>query len=103
MDRAALALAVATRFKRGARNDVSAALLDNETAGKARALGSLMRLAADFSGRSASLLKQAKLKCDGATLELKVSSQYRALVSESVQKRLQYAAEELGLDYTVTS
>ena len=78
-DRAALALAVATRFKRGVRNNVSEALLDGDTAGRARALGSLMRLAADFSGRSAALLKHATLLCDGTKIELKVSSGYAAL------------------------
>jgi exopolyphosphatase/guanosine-5'-triphosphate,3'-diphosphate pyrophosphatase len=102
-DRAALALAVATRFKRGVKNDVSERLLDKETAGRARALGSLMRLAADFSGRSAALLGHAKLKCNGKTLELKVAGQYRALVSEAVERRLQHAAEELGFGYALTS
>jgi exopolyphosphatase/guanosine-5'-triphosphate,3'-diphosphate pyrophosphatase len=100
-DRAALALAVATRFKRGVKNDVSERLLDKDTAGRARALGSLMRLAADFSGRSAVLLKHARLKCDGKTLELQVAPQYRSLASESVQRRLQHAAEELGFKHTL--
>lgn len=102
-DRAALALAVASRFKKGIKNDVSDKLLDAETAAKARALGALMRLAADFSGRSAGLLKQAKLTCDGDTLALKVSGPYRALVSESVERRLEQAADELGMDYSLTS
>lgn len=102
-DRAALALAVASRFKRGVRNDVSEKLLDEHTAGKARALGALMRLAADFSGRSAALLKHARLTCDGDTLSLKVAAPYRALVSESVERRLQHAADELDMDYALTS
>ena len=70
---------------------------------KARALGALMRLAADFSGRSAALLKHAKLTCDGDTLELKVTAPYRALVSESVERRLQQAATELNMDYSLTA
>ena len=102
-DRAALALAVASRFKRGVRNDVSEKLLDIHTAGKARALGALMRLAADFSGRSADLLKHARLTCDGDTLSLKVAAPYRALVSESVERRLEQAADELDMDYSLTS
>ncbi len=102
-DRAALALAVASRFKKGVRNDVSEKLLDELTAGKARALGALMRLAADFSGRSAALLKHARLTCDGDTLELKVATPYRALVSESVERRLEQAADELDMDYALTS
>lgn len=102
-DRAALALAVASRFKKGVRNDVSEKLLDPLTAGKARALGALMRLAADFSGRSATLLKHARLTCDGDTLTLKVAAPYRALVSESVERRLEQAADELDMDYALTS
>lgn len=102
-DRAALALAVASRFKKGVRNDVSEKLLDIHTAGKARALGALMRLAADFSGRSADLLKHARLTCDGDTLSLKVAAPYRALVSESVERRLEQAADELDMDYSLTS
>jgi exopolyphosphatase/guanosine-5'-triphosphate,3'-diphosphate pyrophosphatase len=102
-DRAALALAVASRFKRGLRNDVSEKLLDPNMAGRARALGALMRLAADFSGRSADLLKHARLTCDGDTLTLKVASPYRALISESVERRLEHAADELDMDYALTS
>lgn len=102
-DRAALALAVASRFKKGLRNDVSEKLLDIHTAGKARALGALMRLAADFSGRSADLLKHARLTCDGDTLSLKVAAPYRALVSESVERRLEQAADELDMDYSLTT
>jgi len=102
-DRAALALAVASRFKKGVKNDVSEKLLDADTQAKARALGALMRLAADFSGRSAGLLKHAKLTCDGDTLELKVAGPYRALISESVERRLQQAADELGMDYALSS
>jgi len=102
-DRAALALAVASRFKRGVRNEVSEKLLDANIAGRARALGALMRLAADFSGRSAALLKHARLTCDGDTLALKVSPPYRALVSESVERRLEQAADELDMDYALTT
>lgn len=102
-DRAALALAVATRFKKGVRNEIADELLDSETAAKARGLGALMRLAADFSGRSATLLKHARLTCDGDTLELKVAARYRALVSESVERRLELAAKELDMDYTLTT
>jgi exopolyphosphatase/guanosine-5'-triphosphate,3'-diphosphate pyrophosphatase len=102
-DRAALALAVANRFKKNASYPISTALLDAETHKKARALGALMRLAAEFSGRSADLLKQATLKVDGRKLELRVASGGRALVSESVERRLQQAAQELGLAAAVVS
>ena len=53
--------------------------------------------------RQQRLLKQAKLKCDGKTLELKVAGQYRSLVSEAVERRLQHAAEELGFKHELTS
>lgn len=96
-DRAALALAVACRFQRGASYPISQALVDPETEKKARALGALMRLAAEFSGRSAELLKVAVLRIDGKKLELKVAPGHQALVSESVERRLQQAANELGL------
>jgi exopolyphosphatase/guanosine-5'-triphosphate,3'-diphosphate pyrophosphatase len=102
-DRAALALAVASRFKRGIRNEVSDKLLDPNLAGRARALGALMRLAADFSGRSAGLLRHSRLSCDGDTLTLRVETPYRALVSEAVERRLQHAADELDMDYALTS
>jgi exopolyphosphatase/guanosine-5'-triphosphate,3'-diphosphate pyrophosphatase len=102
-DRAALALAVANRFRKNASYPTSTALLDAETQKKARALGALMRLGAEFSGRSADLLKQATLKVDGKKLELKVASGGRALVSESVERRLQQAGQELGLAPAVVS
>jgi exopolyphosphatase/guanosine-5'-triphosphate,3'-diphosphate pyrophosphatase len=100
-DRAALALAVANRFKKNAGYEMAKALVDPETEKKARALGALMRLAAEFSGRSAELLKHAVLKVDGKKLELKVAAHYRALISESVERRLQQAAGELGLTAAV--
>jgi len=98
-ERATLALAVASRYERNVKNPVSELLLDGETAGRARAHGALMRLGADFSGRTAALLKHAQLFCDGETLELKVAPSHAALASESVQRRLQQAALELGMDY----
>jgi exopolyphosphatase / guanosine-5'-triphosphate,3'-diphosphate pyrophosphatase len=101
-DRAALALAVATRYGRAVRNVVAETLLDGETAGRARALGALMRLGADFSGRTSELLAHASLHCDGETLELRVSHDQRTLASEAVQRRLQQAALELGMDYAMS-
>lgn len=98
-ERATLALAVASRYERNVKNSVSESLLDGETMGLARAHGALMRLGADFSGRTAALLKHAQLKCDGETLELRVAPSHAALASEAVQRRLQQAALELGMDY----
>ncbi|MEZ6028284.1 MAG: hypothetical protein R3C46_00890 [Hyphomonadaceae bacterium] len=56
-----------------------------------------------FSGRSAALLKHSRLTCDGDTLTLKVAAPYRALVSESVERRLEQAADELDMDYALSS
>ncbi len=97
-ERAALALAIATRYTRQVVNPVSERLLDGETAGRARALGALMRLGANLSGRSASLLKKAELRCDGSTLELFVPRSHAALLSDTVRRRLQQAASELGME-----
>ncbi|MEZ5936967.1 MAG: Ppx/GppA family phosphatase [Hyphomonadaceae bacterium] len=102
-DRAALALAVAARYKRGVRSAVSDALLDADVAKRARSLGALMRLGAEFSGRSASLLRHASLHCDGQTIEFRVAPRQSVLVSESVERRLQQASEELGMSHILTT
>ena len=57
----------------------------------------------DESSKLAGLLKHAKLTCDGDTLELRVVGPHRALISESVERRLQQAADELGMDYALTT
>jgi len=85
------------------RHDVSEKLLDPNLAGRARALGALMRLAADSSGRSAALLKHAKLTCDGDPLTLRVSAPYRRRwCPESVERRLEQADRtNWGMDYAL--
>lgn len=97
-ERVALALAVASRYNRGISNDIVKGLLDGDTAGRARALGALMRLAADFSGRCAQLLDEARLDCDGVSITLTAPAHRRGLVSEQVMRRLEQAALELGLE-----
>ena len=97
-ERAALALAVACRYSRGFRHDISEALLDGETAAKSRALGALMRLGAHFSGRSAPLLELAELSAYGGVLHLEVARKNQNLVSDSVKKRLQQAATIMGME-----
>jgi exopolyphosphatase/guanosine-5'-triphosphate,3'-diphosphate pyrophosphatase len=98
-ERAALALAVSSRYERNVKNPVSERLLDPDLMARARAHGALMRLGADFAGRTAALLKHAALTCDGETLELRVAPSQAALASDVVQRRLQQAALELGMDY----
>ncbi|MEM6627648.1 MAG: Ppx/GppA family phosphatase, partial [Pseudomonadota bacterium] len=97
-DRLALALAVGSRYSRGFRDRAAEALLDGDTAARARTLGALMRLAADFSGRSAQLLGFAELTFDGGVLELRVDGDYRDLASEMVEKRLQQIAAIQGCE-----
>lgn len=101
-DRAALAFAVASRVSRGFEHPVALRLLDGPTLGRARALGSLMRLAADFSGRTADLLAHARLSVDDDRLVLDVKPKSLALVSEQVERRLQQAAFDLGFGYVLS-
>jgi exopolyphosphatase / guanosine-5'-triphosphate,3'-diphosphate pyrophosphatase len=97
-ERAALALAVASRHSRSVRNEVIDRLLDEDTASRARALGAVMRLAVDLSGRSATLLKHSRLDCDGRRLSLRLSPAWAHLMSESVERRLQQAAEQMRME-----
>jgi hypothetical protein len=58
-----------------------------------------MRLAVDLSGRSASLLARARLDCDGKRLTLALDPDWSELFSESVERRLMQAADELGMSH----
>ena len=97
-ERAAFALSVACRYRRGFRHEACEALLDGETQAKARALGALMRTGAHFSGRSAPLLELAELSVYGGELRLELASENKNLVSNSVAKRLQQAAAIMGME-----
>ncbi len=97
IERASIALAVACRYSRSFKHTVSEKLLDGELRGKARALGALMRLAADFSGRTKHLLERAALSVENDTLRLEIASGEEDLVSDMVEKRLQQAAGLLQL------
>lgn len=100
-ERVALALAVASRISRGFQHPVFERMLDSDAIGRARALGSLMRLAADFSGRTAELLRAAELHAREDHLTLVVQSRNRALISEQVERRLQQAAFDLGFTHSL--
>jgi exopolyphosphatase/guanosine-5'-triphosphate,3'-diphosphate pyrophosphatase len=69
---------------------------------RARQLGTAMRLGAVFSGRSGPNLKRAKLVRGDNTLELQVRESDKAMVSETVRKRLNQTAELLDLSAEVT-
>ena len=68
---------------------------------RARQLGTAMRLGAVFSGRSGPNLKRAKLVRKEKFLELQVKSSDRAMVSETVSKRLSQTADLLSLEARV--
>ncbi|MFC7290784.1 Ppx/GppA family phosphatase [Hirschia litorea] len=97
-DRAAVALAVASRYQRSFEHSISARLLSGEVAGQARGLGALMRLGAHFSARSADLLKYSRLEIRGGSVNFDVDEKMRALVSEMIRKRLVQAAVILGME-----
>jgi exopolyphosphatase/guanosine-5'-triphosphate,3'-diphosphate pyrophosphatase len=102
-DRAALAQAVACRYKRGLASPIGEALLDGPMMTRARSLGALMRFGSEYSGRSADLLRTSSLQCDGKRLEFRVQSRDQGLISEAVERRLQQAAEELKMDYKLSA
>ncbi|MEO1027748.1 MAG: Ppx/GppA phosphatase family protein [Pseudomonadota bacterium] len=93
-ERAFLALAVGSRYTRRFRvSDAKATLLSGAQADRARQLGALMRLGATLSGRSVDLLASASLHCDKNALCLSVNRQDEHLLSETVERRLGYAAQ----------
>ncbi len=97
-ERAGVALAVACRYQRGYRHIIASKLLDSDMAAQARALGALMRLGAHFSGRSADLLKYARLDVRGGAVYFDVDKEHKELMSEMVRKRLTQAATILGME-----
>ena len=103
VERVAVALAVANRYKRSYRHSISEALLKEEMSSKARALGALMRLGADFSGRTEDLLEHAVLEARDACLTLEIRTGSEALVTDVVIKRLRQAAQALDLEARLVS
>lgn len=59
---------------------------------QAKLFGTIMRLGAVYSGRSAAILKTARLERDGTDLVLRVDPEYADLVSETVEHRLDQLA-----------
>ena len=97
-ERAMMALAVGCRYERQFRHTASESLLNGAQRAKAKALGSLMRLGADYAGRTESLFEHATLKVDGTLLVLDLEAGARNLMSDMVYKRLERAATQLGLE-----
>lgn len=98
-ERAFLALAVGSRYTRRYRvAEPKANLLRGPQADRARQVGSLMRLGATLSGRAIDLLNEVGLTRDGSTLRLSVKKSSDHLVSEIVERRLEYAARFMSLN-----
>ena len=82
------------KFKVG---ELEASLLTPEQIDRAKTIALLIRVAAEFSGRTERILKRAKLTVRGNDLILSVPPKYRDLVSEGVIKRLGHAASHMEL------
>jgi exopolyphosphatase/guanosine-5'-triphosphate,3'-diphosphate pyrophosphatase len=102
-ERGLLSHAIGCRYDRRFKRPPEYVALNTDVqADRARQLGSAMRLASVFSGRSAPILQRAKLERKGQFLELKVASADRALVSETVERRLDQTATLLRLKSSLT-
>ncbi|MCH2458854.1 MAG: hypothetical protein MK186_12505, partial [Henriciella sp.] len=64
----------------------------------ARIMGAAMRLGAVYSGRSAPLLKQVKLKASKTKLVLEVEPGCEDMISGTVKKRFEQLATFMDLD-----
>lgn len=83
---AAYAAASRYTYKLRAPDDIIAIMSDDMIM-QARAFGTAMRLAGVYSGRSAAILKTAKLVVSGTSLILQVSRAHSDLVSDTVKRR----------------
>ena len=72
-------------------------VLTSEQIDRAKTVALLMRVAAEFSGRTDRILKRAKLSVGDGKLILTVQSRHKDLVSEGVEKRLGHLASHMGL------
>ncbi len=99
-ERAFLAAAIHHRYTKTPPRHAPAAytrLLDEERQGAAIALGAALRLGADLSGRNERLLSSFQLHVADGVLMLRVKKSLTHLLTETVQRRLDYAAGTLGL------
>ena len=97
-ERAMIAYAVGCRYEKDFKRPAEYVGLTSELqAERAKQLGSAMRLGAVFSGRSGPILRRARLSRAGDKLCLSVSKADRAMVSETVSRRLAQTANALRL------
>ncbi|MEM8616509.1 MAG: Ppx/GppA family phosphatase [Pseudomonadota bacterium] len=69
---------------------------------EARILGTAMRLAGVYSGRSAALLGDVRLEADGASLVLGVPTDRSNLISGTVRRRLRQLGDLLGCEVGIS-
>ena len=98
-ERAFLAAAVHHRYTKAPPRHAEAylRLLDEDQQSAAAALGAALRLGADLSGRSESLLGAFTVSAMDGVLSLKVDKKFEHLVTEVAHRRLDYAASLLKL------
>ncbi|MEQ1616728.1 MAG: Ppx/GppA family phosphatase [Terricaulis sp.] len=98
-ERAFLAAAIHHRYTKTppSSSEAYVRLLSEGQQAGAAALGAALRLGADLSGRSETLLAAFELSIDGGVLTLRGKKQVLHLVTETVQRRLDYAAATLGM------
>ncbi len=98
-ERAFIAASIHHRYTRAAPKGAQAyeRLLTEEARRAGAAVGALIRLGATVAGRAASLLSRFRLSIEHGALVLRVERDWRFLVGDAVRRRLEVAAELLGL------
>ena len=76
-------------------------LLDEDLLARADALGAALRLGAELSGRSASLLSKCRLQLVDNRLVLSTSNDMKGLIAETVVKRLEQLGAALRLPVAI--
>lgn len=98
-ERAYLAAAIHHRYSKAPPRHADAylRLLDEDQQARAAALGAALRLGADLTGRSEALLSAFDLTAVDGKLVLRVKKKVAHLVTETASRRLDAAAQALGL------
>lgn len=98
-ERAFLAAAIHHRYTKAAPRHAPAytRLLSEERQAAAAALGAALRLGADLSGRSEPLLNAIEINAVDGKLVLRVKKEVAHLMTETAARRLEAAAQALGL------
>jgi exopolyphosphatase/guanosine-5'-triphosphate,3'-diphosphate pyrophosphatase len=98
-ERAYLAAAIHHRYTKAPPRHADAylRLLNEEQQAAAAALGGALRLGADLSGRSDALLREFDIAAVDGALVLRVKKKVAHLVTETALRRLEAAAQALGL------